>query len=250
MRAVPTPRLPQDAGEEEILEFLLSCGGTENAVDEARRLLADCGGLYEAVKAVSTGEYGKRTREAAHLALRTGRQFAEDKRRIALGHGARPANPKIVRGRTLPTSEYVGLALMDLYRNEPVEKVVVVTCDAKDRVLGRFIVSAGDERNVRANIHAIVDAALRDDVRGVVLAHNHPSSAALPSAADLTATKMLGWLLLCLGKELLDHIVVYDGDYVSMYESGMLDGPGPVELWRSFSLCGGKLVSGQDGEVR
>ncbi len=237
---MPTPRLPQDAGEAEILEFLLNCGGTENAADEAKRLLADCGGLYEAVKAVSIGKYGERTREAAHLALRVGRRFAEERMRPG---GAAAPRPRIVRGRRLPGSEHIGTALMNMYDSETVEQLMVVTCDRNDRVLDKFFVSTGDEKAVRANIKGIVEAVLRDEVKGVVLAHNHPSSAALPSAADLTATKMLGWLLLCLGKELIDHIVVYEDDYVSMYESGLLESPTSTELWREFCVRDGRLVS-------
>lgn len=54
------------------------------------------------------------------------------------------------------------------------------------------------------------------------LAHNHPSGVALPSQADVQATVQVRDALKRLDIRLIDHIIVADGDYVSMASSGLL----------------------------
>lgn len=56
----------------------------------------------------------------------------------------------------------------------------------------------------------------------VILAHNHPSGVALPSDGDYTATMRVRAALNAIGIELADHIIVADGDFVSMADSGYL----------------------------
>ncbi len=56
----------------------------------------------------------------------------------------------------------------------------------------------------------------------MILAHNHTSGIALPSREDEITTMQVKKALAMVGIELLDHIVVADGDYVSMMDSGML----------------------------
>ena len=57
----------------------------------------------------------------------------------------------------------------------------------------------------------------------VQLAHNHPSGIALPSEEDIYVTRMIKEVLSPLNIRLIDHIVVADGDFVSMRDSGMLE---------------------------
>ena len=54
----------------------------------------------------------------------------------------------------------------------------------------------------------------------VVLAHNHPSGLALPSAEDVHTTERIAAALNAMEITLADHIVVADDDYVSMVHSG------------------------------
>ena len=66
------------------------------------------------------------------------------------------------------------------------------------------------------------EAALRSGASGVFLGHNHPSGVALPSPADMEATTQVRDALKRLDIRLIDHIIVADGDYVSMASSGLL----------------------------
>jgi DNA repair protein RadC len=63
--------------------------------------------------------------------------------------------------------------------------------------------------------------ALGANATSVVLAHNHPSGLALPSGEDIQTTRRLNLALRAVEIELVDHVVVADGDYVSLAQSGM-----------------------------
>ena len=69
---------------------------------------------------------------------------------------------------------------------------------------------------------ALVETALEDRASAVILAHNHVSGVAAPSEADVALTLALRPLLRSLGVHLLDHLVVADGAFVSMSQSGLL----------------------------
>ena len=58
----------------------------------------------------------------------------------------------------------------------------------------------------------------------LVLAHNHVSGIATPSAEDIMTTRHLMDTLRSVGIGLWDHLIVVDGDMVSMRESGYLEG--------------------------
>ena len=58
----------------------------------------------------------------------------------------------------------------------------------------------------------------------VILSHNHPSGIALPSEDDVNTTEQARTALETIGVRLADHIIVADGDYVSLADSGYLGG--------------------------
>jgi DNA repair protein RadC len=56
----------------------------------------------------------------------------------------------------------------------------------------------------------------------VILAHNHPSGVADPSAADEMITRRLKEALALVDIRVLDHIVVAGGETTSFAERGLL----------------------------
>lgn len=102
-----------------------------------------------------------------------------------------------------------------------VNEVVFLLCmDAKCKVLACFEVGEGSVNSAGVPIRRIVEQALGSNATSVVLAHNHPSGLALPSADDIQTTKRLAIALSAVDVTLVDHLVISDGDYVSMVQSG------------------------------
>ena len=68
----------------------------------------------------------------------------------------------------------------------------------------------------------VVQQALEKNAAAVVLFHNHPSGVAEPSEADRGITKKLDRALSLVDIRLLDHLVVTDGDVVSLAARGWI----------------------------
>lgn len=94
--------------------------------------------------------------------------------------------------------------------------------DAEQRLLGLRHARSAQVDRLDLPIRAIALDALAFDAAAVVIAHNHPSGDATPSAADREATRLLARALDGLGIRLLDHLVVTRGGVSSFRALGLL----------------------------
>lgn len=99
------------------------------------------------------------------------------------------------------------------------ETVFLLCLDAKCKLLSCKEVGEGSVNSAAVPIRRIVEMALAANATSVVLAHNHPSGIAVPSGDDVQTTQRLLAALDAVDIQLIDHIVVADDDYVSMYQS-------------------------------
>jgi DNA repair protein RadC len=95
--------------------------------------------------------------------------------------------------------------------------------DARHRVLAVETVSVGTLNASLVHPREVFRPAVALQAAAVVVAHNHPSGCARPSGDDLELTRRLARSGRLLGIELLDHLVVGDGDVVSIREYGWPD---------------------------
>lgn len=105
------------------------------------------------------------------------------------------------------------------------EMVYMLCLNTKGKVLCCSFLAEGGLDRVGLDSRKIVETALEHQASSVILAHNHLNGIPLPSEADRAFTLALRPLLQSLGIQLLDHIVVADGDFVSMVDSGLLPSP-------------------------
>ena len=89
-------------------------------------------------------------------------------------------------------------------------------------MLGCNRLSSGTVSAAPVSVREVVEVALRCDASRVLLGHNHPSGVALPSDEDRQITLQIRQALATMDIVLVDHIVVADGDFVSMAASGMI----------------------------
>jgi len=68
----------------------------------------------------------------------------------------------------------------------------------------------------------VLKAVLKHNAAAVILAHNHPSGMAEPSAADRTLTTQLKIALSAVDVRVLDHLVIGEGAPASFAERGWL----------------------------
>lgn len=102
------------------------------------------------------------------------------------------------------------------------DEVVFLLClDSKCMELSCTQVGRGSVNAAGISVRKIVETALEAKATSVVLAHNHPSGLAIPSAEDIATTRRVAVALDAVGIFLADHIVVADDDYVSLLDSNL-----------------------------
>ena len=131
------------------------------------------------------------------------------------------------RERVYNTPEKVGGYLLRVLGDQRQEQLYMLCLDGKGKLLGEKVLSTGDGVSTALPQRQVVNFALSCGAVAVVLGHNHPSGVALPSEEDRVSTLQVSTLqveeiLRSVDVRLLDHIVVADGDYVSMRQSGYL----------------------------
>lgn len=125
------------------------------------------------------------------------------------------------RPMILNTVEQCGNYLVPKFHNRRNEMVFLLCLDAKCKVICCKEVGEGSVNSASIPIRRLVEMALAANATSVVLAHNHPSGLALPSDEDICTTKRIAMALSAVEVQLVDHIVVADGDFVSMAQSGL-----------------------------
>jgi len=100
----------------------------------------------------------------------------------------------------------------------------VLLLNTRHEVLAVEEVAVGGLNSAVIHPREVFKAAIRWSAAAVILVHNHPSGDPEPSADDLRITARLAEAGRVLGIEVLDHVVVGDGRYVSLRERGALAG--------------------------
>ena len=120
----------------------------------------------------------------------------------------------------LTTLEDCGKYLVPRFFGRTKETVFLLCLDAKCKVLCCKEIGEGSVNTASVSVRKVVETALAANATTVVLAHNHPSGIAVPSNEDIQTTRRIAAALNAVEIYLADHIVVADGDYVSMVQSG------------------------------
>ena len=120
-------------------------------------------------------------------------------------------------GRPTDASDFLRVRLGALLH----EEFHVLWLDNRHRILDCQKLFSGTIDGASVHPREVVRAALSINASAAILAHNHPSGVAEPSAADRAITQELSDALKLIGVRILDHIVVGDA-CVSMAGRGLM----------------------------
>ena len=120
----------------------------------------------------------------------------------------------------LNSTERAGEYLLRRFDGKKNELVYELCLDRKGKLLACKLLTEGDVNGAELNIRRLVENALLTNASAVILSHNHPSGVALPSCEDFSTTDRARAALEGMGIPMVDHIIVADGDFVSMRDSG------------------------------
>lgn len=115
--------------------------------------------------------------------------------------------------------EEIGTYLVNRYIGVKKETVSVLCLDASIKMLSFDVIAQGDACAVGISTREILSVIQKTSASAIVLAHNHPNSFALPSESDVKSTIAVSKLLNAINVKFLDHMIISNGDYVSMVQS-------------------------------
>jgi DNA repair protein RadC len=124
---------------------------------------------------------------------------------------ARPADRAIVDD---PSVAAAALSHDLMWQSQ--ERFAVLLLDVKHRLLGTQVITIGTATETLAHPREIFREVLRRGATRMIVAHNHPSGNLEPSSEDITLTRQLLTGAQFLGIPLLDHLILGNGDFLSM----------------------------------
>jgi DNA repair protein RadC len=204
---------PRALSDAEILAIFLRIGVQgKTALDLARELLTTFGGLrplleakdadFCAVKGLGTAKYVQ-----IQAALELGRRYLE---------------ATMMRSDVLSSPEDTRSYLRAHLKGLPYEVFACLFLDNRHRVISFEELFRGTIDGASVHPREVVRRVLHHNAAAVILAHNHPSGVAEPSRADQLLTQRLKEALGLIDVRVLDHLIVGDGEIVSLAERGML----------------------------
>ena len=110
---------------------------------------------------------------------------------------------------------------------EQQEQFAVLFLDVKHRFLSKKIISVGTQTETLAHPREIFREALQHMAVRLLVAHNHPSGSLEPSPEDLSMTQQLLKSAQIMGIPILDHLILGEGQYVSLRQT--------TTLWSEFA---------------
>ena len=105
----------------------------------------------------------------------------------------------------------------------PQEQLRVVLLDTRNRVLDEVMIYQGSVHTAAvARMAELFRDAVMANAPNIVLVHNHPSGDPSPSPEDVKLTKDAAQAAQLLSIDLLDHVIIGDGRFVSLKEQGVM----------------------------
>jgi DNA repair protein RadC len=114
--------------------------------------------------------------------------------------------------------QYLQLELAQLKH----EVFAVLFLDVHNHLLSYQPMFRGSLSQTMVYPREVAKVALALGADGVVLAHNHPGGTVKPSPSDMKLTRTLQEALALIDVTVRDHIIVAQGQYLSMAEEGLL----------------------------
>ncbi|HEX2698027.1 MAG TPA: DNA repair protein RadC [Anaerolineales bacterium] len=203
---------PQALTNAELLAILLRVGVTgENAVQVGQRLLQQfdgLGGLHRAPFEELMSQHGIGEAKAAQI-----------KAAIELGRRLTLESPE-ERPTINSPADAAALVQYEMSALEQ-EHLRVLLLDTRNHMLDVVEVYRGSVNMSQVRVGEVFKAAIRRNATALIVVHNHPSGDPTPSPDDVVVTRAFVQAGKLLDVDVLDHLVIGVGKYVSMKERGL-----------------------------
>ena len=123
----------------------------------------------------------------------------------------------------IKSPEDVAKLLMEEVRFEKVEIAKLLILNTKNEILKIKNITIGGTNFTNISIKDILVEPIKMQAPKIILVHNHPSGDPTPSKADIQITERLHMAAMSLDIQLLDHIVIGNMKYVSIFSEMVSD---------------------------
>lgn len=196
----------------ELLAILLRVGlRGESAVDVGNRLLRDCGGL-QGIHRIDFGELC--SQRGIGLA-----KASQIKAAIELGNRLSVVAPE-ERPTIHSPADAAALVMYEMGALEQ-EHLRTMLLDTRNRVQEIIEIYRGSVNCSQVRVGELFKPAVRRGTPAILVIHNHPSGDPTPSPDDVAVTRAIVQAGKLLDIEVLDHLVIGHGRFVSLKERGL-----------------------------
>lgn len=198
----------------EILAALLGAGGGgRNVLALAHEILVRFGGLRPLARA-----------NARALMELPGIGPARAARLVAACElGRRLVRSRAADRNPVSSPEDVAGLVMESMRDLDREQFRVLLLDSKNRVLGIETVAIGTLNASLVHPREVLKPGIMRSAAALILIHNHPTGIACASEEDIRLTRRIVQAGRIVGIEILDHMIIGDGTYESLRETGKVE---------------------------
>ncbi len=134
----------------------------------------------------------------------------------------RMAQQKAEKQLKFDKPETVASYFMEELRHEEKEKILLLSLDNKLHLIEKYILSIGTVNASLLSAREVFVQALKNQASYIMLLHNHPSGDPVPSKQDIVITKKIKEAGKLIEIDILDHIIIGNGCYISLKEQGLL----------------------------
>ena len=201
----------------ELLAIILRTGDAssgQSALDHGRSLVSRFGDSFRTLEEASIAELcevkGIGPAKAAQIkaSLEIAKRFSQE---------------EIRRGEAFRSSADVFNHYREQLGGLKKEEFHVLLLDAKNRKLKDVRVSEGSLTSSLVHPREVFQPIIRESAAAAILVHNHPSGDPMPSQEDLQITQRLREVGEVMGVNILDHLIIGKGRYISFVDDGYWD---------------------------
>jgi len=203
---------PQALSTAELMGILLRVGVSgENAVQVGQRLLNTFGGISGLHRADFDEVCNQRGIGQA--------KAAQIKAALELGYRLSIESPEDRKAIHSP-QDAADLVKYEMSVLEQ-EELWVMLLDTRNRVLRIDTIYRGSLNSSQVRVGELYKNAIRRAAAAIIVVHNHPSGDPTPSPDDVAVTRAIVQAGKLLDIEVLDHLIIGSGQYVSLKERGL-----------------------------
>lgn len=223
IKSLPAEERPMEKGLYQGMEMLSNTELLALVINSGTRVKSAIA-LAEEVIGRGEGIFGLRDMAAQELMEIPGIGPGKAARILAaLELGKRAASKPSGKPVNVTSAEGAAALFMEEMRYLKKETFRALLLNSKGDIISVETISVGELASTPVHPREVFHSAVKKSAAAIILVHNHPSGDPFPSEEDIKTTLRLVECGKLMGIRVLDHLIIGDGDYISINATGAMD---------------------------